>query len=341
MKNRFLTMTLVSAMCASLLAGCGGADTKAPAADGADASAAADDAYNIAVIVKLTDGHFQKVMAGAKAFDDEHDNVTVEIMSPTSATAYDEHMNMIETALGNDSIDALVISPQQSSTAATLVDNASSNKAIIALDTDFTSDKKSAFVGTGNKDAAMNGAKAAYEMAKSNGIDKPTAVILTGTQGDETHDARLSGYQEAFEAAGGEVIEVQYCDALADRATIAMEAVMQKYPDGVDVVLSTNDDMAMGAAKVIGDWKLETYTNTIVCGFDGNQSALEGVQSGVIGIDVVQQGYDMGYKAVDAALQVLEGQSVDSFIDSGVKIVDPSNVEECIADLKSKGLWEE
>ena len=32
----------------------------------------------------------QKVMAGAQAYADEHDNVSVEILSPTSATAYEE-----------------------------------------------------------------------------------------------------------------------------------------------------------------------------------------------------------------------------------------------------------
>lgn len=335
MKNRFLAMALVSAMCAGLLTGC---STDAPTADGAQA---ADGAYNIGVIVKLTDSHFQKVMAGAQAYADEHGNVSLEFMSPTSATAYDEQMNMMETALNNANLDALIISPQQSATAATLVDSAASDKKIVALDTDFTSDRKATFVGTGNKDAAIDGAQAAYEMAKANGIDKPTAVILAGTQGDETHDARLNGYKEGFEAAGGELIEIQYCDALADRAATAMEAVMQKYPDGVDVVLSTNDDMAMSAAKVIGDWKLDTYANTIVCGFDGNQSALEGVQSGVIGIDIVQQGYEMGYMAVEAAIKLLEGGTVDSFIDSGVEIVDASSIEACINDFKSKGLWEE
>ena len=63
------------------------------------AESGSSDAYNISVIVKLTDGHFNKVMAGAKAYADEHDNVNVEIQSPTSATSYDEQVNMIETSL--------------------------------------------------------------------------------------------------------------------------------------------------------------------------------------------------------------------------------------------------
>lgn len=81
---------------------------------GDSGSTASGDAYNVTVIVKHTDGHFNKVIAGARAYGSEHDNVNVEIQSPTSATSYDEQVNMIETALGNPGIDAVVIAPQQS-----------------------------------------------------------------------------------------------------------------------------------------------------------------------------------------------------------------------------------
>lgn len=329
MKKRFLAMTLAGMMSVGMLAGCGGTSS---------GSGTADEAYNIRVIVKLTDGHFNKVMAGAKAYADEHPNVTVDIMSPTSAVSYDEQLNMIQTSLSSPVYDAVVISPLQSTTAGTLVAN--TDKTIIALDTDFTSDKKSAFVGTGNEDAAKSGGTAAAEEAKKRGIEKPTAVIVTGVQGDETHDARMNGYTKGFEEAGGEIIEVQYCEGLADRAANAMESVIQKNPNGVDVILSTNDDMALAVAKVIKDSGGAAYQDTIICGFDGNQSAIEAIQNGQIAMDIAQLGYDMGYKAVEAAVDRLEGKEVASFIDSGAKVIDSSNAEEYIADMKSKGLWE-
>ena len=245
---------------------------------------------------------------------------------------------MIETALGNPGIDAVVIAPQQSTSTATLV--ASANKPVLALDTDFTSDKKACFVGTGNEDAALNGGKAVAEACKALGKDKPTAVIIAGVQGDETHEARLRGYRDAIEAAGGQVLEVQYTDTMPDKAAAAMEAVIQKYPNGVDAVLSIADDMALAAAKVIKDSGNTNYADTVLCGFDGNQSAIETVKAGSLTIDIAQMGYDMGYKAVEAAVKVLDGDKVDSFIDSGSKVIDSGNIEDYIADMKSKGLWE-
>ena len=201
--------------------------------------------------IKHTDGHFNKVIAGARAYGSEHDNVNVEIQSPTSATSYDEQVNMIETAVGNPSTNAIVVAPLQSDSASTLIAN--TDKVVIALDTDFASEKKSAFVGTGNESASKEAAVAAVKKAQDSGVDKPTVLIVTGVQGDETHEARLRGYRDAIEAAGGQVLEVQYTDTMPDKAAAAMEAVIQKYPDGVDAVLSIADDMALAAAKVIKD----------------------------------------------------------------------------------------
>mgnify|MGYP001022836540 CR=1 FL=1 len=336
MKKKLLAMTLASALCAGMLAGCGSSASTGSTGD--SGSTASGDAYNVTVIVKHTDGHFNKVIAGARAYGSEHDNVNVEIQSPTSATSYDEQVNMIETSLGNPSIDALVLAPLQSDSASTLVAN--TDKVVIALDTDFTSDKKLAFVGTGNKDAAKSGAVAAVEAAKAKGIDKPTVLVVTGVQGDETHEARLAGYKEGVEEAGGEVVEVQYCDGLAEKAATAMESVMQMYPDGIDIVLSSNDDMAMSVVKIIKDSGNAKYADTIVCGFDGNTSAISAIKDGTLGMDIAQLGYDMGYKAVEAAVKALEGEQVDSFIDSGSKVVDSTNCDEYIDDMKAKGLWE-
>lgn len=336
MKKRFISMALAGVMCAGMLAGCGSSSNKE--ASGSGASGSSDDAYNVCVIVKLTDGHFNKVIAGAKAYAEEHDNVNVEIQSPTSATAYDEQANMIETALGS-TYDAVVIAPQQSAAAATKV--AGTDKVIVSLDTDFDSEKKSTFVGTGNFDAAKAGGTAAAEAAKAAGVKNPTAIILTGVQGDETHDTRLEGYTEGIEEAGGKVIEVQYCDALAEKAATAMEGIIQKYPDGVDIILNTCDDMAVAAVKIIQDSGSAAYADTIVCGFDGNQAAIELIEQGTLAMDVAQLGYDMGYKAVEAAVSVLDGKEVESFVDSGSLVVSTDNIDDYIADMKDKGLWED
>ena len=113
-----------------------------------------------------------------------------------------------------------------------------------------------------------------------------------------------------------------------------MEAVIQKYPNGVDAVLSIADDMALAAAKVIKDSGNTNYADTVLCGFDGNQSAIEAVMDGSLTIDIAQMGYDMGYKAVEAAVKAVNGETLEKFIDSGCSVVTKDNAQERLDKLK-------
>ena len=149
----------------------------------------------------------------------------------------------------------------------------------------------------------------------------------------------LRGYRSAVERAGDTVLEVQYCDAQPGRAAAAMEAVMQKYPQGVDAVLVTGDDMALAAIKCIWDNNSAAYRKTVICGFDCNQAAVEALDRGELTVDIAQQGYEMGYKAVEAALDALKGKSVESVIDSGSEVITADNIDAYIADCRKKGLW--
>lgn len=352
--KKFLAAALTGALFAGIIAGCGSESSSsetssgsvvsgAAVSDSAVSSSASESAdsegnYNICMIVKHTDEHFKRVMAGAQAYADEN-NLSLDIQSPTSATDYDAQINMLETAIGSGAYDAIIIAPLQSESVAMQVDNAK-DMVFVALDTDFDSVNKSTFVGTGNEDAAKSGGKAAAEEAIKRGAESPTAVILTGVQGDETHEARLKGYTEGIEEAGGTVVDVQYCDSQADKAATAMEGVMEKYPDGVDIVLSTDDNMAVAAAKARSDAGLDSFDDTVMVGFDGNQGSVERIGKDM-DIDVAQKGYDMGYKSMEAAVDAINGKQLDAFIDSGSQIVTADNVDDYIANMKEIGVWDE
>ena len=61
----------------------------------------------------------------------------------------------------------------------------------------------------------------------------------------------MEGYREGVNEAGGEFLdnETQYANATADLAVTAMEGIMSKYPEGVAIICSNNDDMALAAAR--------------------------------------------------------------------------------------------
>jgi ribose transport system substrate-binding protein len=338
--KKFLALLLAGTMMASLAA-CGGSSDSSASDASSDSTASADDSsaasssgdsLSIDVILKTTSSEYWSyVQAGALAYMDDNPNVKVEVKGATSETAYDEQQNMIETDMSS-SYDGYVIAPLQADLAANLVKG--QTKPIVAVDTNITADEVLSFIGTSNEDAAYLGGKAAVEAAKAAGWSEVKAICISGVQGDGTATARLSGYAEGINEAGGEFLsdEIQYADAVADKAVNCMEAIIQNHPEGVAIIVCNNDDMAMAAARAAkGN---AAFEKTIFVGFDGIQSACNAILNGEETMSVAQEAYDMGYKAVDAVVRAINGETLDAFIDSGCSVVDASNAQARLDQLK-------
>ena len=284
--------------------------------------------YKIDVILKtLAAEYWQYVKAGAEAAGKDY-NVSVDVKGPSSETAYDEMQNMIETDLTSGGYDAIAISPLQADTVKTLI--AGTEIPIFAIDTDFEAPEKISFIGTGNEKAAYDGAQAAYKAAEDAGWESIKCIAIAGVQGDNTNTARLTGYKNGINDAGGEFLEkeIQYADAVADKAVTAMEAIMQTHPEGIAIICAHNDDTVMAAARAAKGNK--AYEKTIFLGFNGDRAACEAIIKGEETMSVIQDAYGMGYRTVETAVAHLNGEKVEKVIsefeDSGV--VDASTAEE-------------
>lgn len=152
MKKRIVSLLLAGLMLA-VLSACGGGEG-APAGGGS--SGTQEGTYKINVILKTTASeHWQLIMAGCRKFESEHPDVVLEITGPANETAYDDQQNMIETTRNNSEVDAIIIAPLQSETAATLI--AGETRPVFALDTDIDAPEIVSFIGTGNEAAAKLG----------------------------------------------------------------------------------------------------------------------------------------------------------------------------------------
>ena len=107
---------------------------------------------------------------------------------------------------------------------------------------------------------------------------------------------------------------------------------MQNHPEGIAVICANNDDMAMAAARVAAG--NEAYKDTVFLGFDGIQSACRSILAGELTMSVCQEGYSMGYNAVDAVVRALEGEKLEPFIDAGASIVDPTTAQARLDQLQ-------
>ena len=321
MKTKRLLAALMAGSLMLSMAACS-SDTSASSDSGDQASSdGGDGGYRLSMILKTNSSEFWKVIqAGAEAYVEEHPDLVSElsIKGPPSETSYQDQINMIKTDLSDDTFDGYLIAPLQSESVASLI--ADTEKPVMAFDTDIDSDKCLAFIGTGNKEAAKQGALAAVEAAKAAGWETIQCIEIAGVQGDATNTARMEGYEEGITEAGGEWMadDVQYADATATKAVDAMNGIMGRYPDGVAIICSNNDDMAIAAARTAAS--NPAYANTIFLGFDGQKSACEAVLSGDLTMTAAQNNFDIGYKAVENMVKCHQGEEYGD-VDTGTEIV--------------------
>lgn len=332
--KKLMAAALVGSMALSLAA-CGGTtteDTKGSESADTSTAEAGDGNYNISVILKTTASEYWGyVKAGAEAYGKDHPNVKVEVKGASSETAYDEQLGMIETELSNASNDGFVIAPLQADMVKTKI--AGQTKPIAAVDTDIDAPEVFTFVGTGNEAAGKLGGAAAVEAAKAAGWEEIKAIEICGVQGEPTNEARKAGFKAGIEENGGDFLddEVQYADATADRAVNCMEAIMQTHPEGIAIICANNDDMAIAAARTAAS--NPAYENTIFLGFDGVKSACESILNGELDMAAAQDPYNMAYQAVDAAVRLIDGETLPEFIDSGSAVVTKDNAQERLDTL--------
>lgn len=327
--KRWMAATLAGAMALTLTA-CGG---NADGTSTAESGNSGDDVKKISVILKTSSAEYwQYIQAGAKAYDAEHDDVEVSIKGPTSETAFDEQMSMVETDLSNADFDAYVIAPLQPDTVKTMI--AGETRPVVALDSNIPdAPEVKTFVGTGNEAAAKQGMEAAVEAAKAAGWTELKAIEICGVQGEPTNEARKAGFMAGIEENGGDFLEeeTQYANATADLAVNCMEAIMQTHPEGIAIICANNDDMAIAAARTAAS--NPAYENTIFLGFDGVKSACESILNGELDMAAAQDPYNMAYQAVDAAVRLIDGETLPEFIDSGSAVVTKDNAQERLDTL--------
>ena len=90
---------------------------------------------------------------------------------------------------------------------------------------------------------------------------------------------------------------------------------------GIQGVFAHNDEMALGAVEAIGSRKI------VVVGFDATDDAGAAVKAGKRLATVAQQPDQMGKTAVDTAITLAEGETVEKSIPVEVKLVTKDSAE--------------
>ncbi|HUW42554.1 MAG TPA: sugar-binding protein [Rectinemataceae bacterium] len=202
---------------------------------------------------------------------------------------------------------------------------------VITFDAPAPSSEALTYIGTDNQTA---GATAAKKMAELMG-NKGNLVILQGGLGATNLNLRTQGFKDAMAQVAPNIKILEVVDEGGDFAQTVnkTEAILQTYPK-LNAIFAVSAEGAPGAAQVLQ----QEHKNgkIILAGFDDLKDTLEGIRNGTISFCLVQKTYAMGWLSVEKLLDAINNKPIPKVIDTGVLIVDKSNVDTYMADMKKQ-----
>lgn len=217
---------------------------------------------------------------------------------------------------------AVIINPVDSDAAGAAVKPAiSASIPVVAVDRAVNGADVATLVSSDN---VAGGKDAADALAKAMG-EKGKVLQLQGVPGTSASRDRGQGFTEGLKAFSGVTIAAAQ-PANFDRTQGLNVAtnLMQANP-GVTGIFAENDEMALGAIQALG---AKAGADVYVFGFDGTADGLKAVQDGTMTGTVAQQPKELGKEAVNNALKVIAGETVEKQIPVPVKVVTKDNVNE-------------
>lgn len=296
-------------LCLGLLTGCAGQGVQATP-------------RNITLVAKSTETEFWKsVFAGARAAASEY-NVNLNIVGPETEEDYETQNALIEDAVAQGA-EALVFSAISYTENAPAIDAAAEAGVKIAvIDSDVDSQAVGVRIGTDNVEAGRMTAQAALAARE----DRLVLGLINYDLGSRNGQEREQGLREELARSDrvGEIYTLNVLAEVGDAREKTME-LLRAHPE-INVVVGFNEPTAVGAAQAVD--RLGLGGTVDVVGFDSNVETVDLMQTGVVSALIVQNPYAMGYLGVEAACDLLGGETFDpeALLDTATQIVTRENM---------------
>ncbi|MCG2716544.1 MAG: substrate-binding domain-containing protein [Candidatus Marinimicrobia bacterium] len=171
------------------------------------------------------------------------------------------------------------------------------------------------FIGSDNVEGGRIAAE--YIVGKLNHHGK--IAVLEGIPGHETGDARLKGFREIIDAAPEvEIIASQTANWERDQGFNVFQNMLQSNPD-IEALFACNDMMALGAVEAIA--AAGKTGQIIVVGFDAVSDGRIAIQGGRMAGSVAQHPYEMGFVAIEKAMEVINGKVIPGDIPVTIELI--------------------
>ena len=174
------------------------------------------------------------------------------------------------------------------------------------------------------------GAEAACELLKKRGkANDAQAYILMGDLAHQASRDRTSSVKATLAAGDCKGVTIADEQTAAWTRTNAMDLTTNWITAGrpIDLIFANNDEMALGAIQALKASGV-SMDDVIVVGIDATQDALAAMAAGDLDVTVFQNAKQQAASAVDAAVALAKGNSVDKEVWVPFELVTPKNMVE-------------
>ncbi|MGN1411050.1 MAG: ABC transporter substrate-binding protein [Oscillospiraceae bacterium] len=281
----------------------------------------------VEVIVKSEGVEFWDVVI--KGAEDAAEELGINVIceaTPTEADI-DKQIELLQNAINNN-IDAIVFGPLDTNLDDTLQVATSKSIPIITIDSAVNYSEVKSLVGTQNETAGAIGARQMASLLNEKGN---VLIVAHGDDNVSTAKQRKNGFINEINENHKDIkiLDVLNGQANTETAKSLVLDYLQKNPD-IKGIYACNESVALGVCEAI----IELNRNDIkIIGFDSSEAEIKYLEDGVLSGMLVQNPYLFGYLGVRNAYKTINGESIDSFIDTGITYVDITNLND--ADVQS------
>ncbi|NIZ63270.1 LacI family transcriptional regulator [Sedimentitalea sp. CY04] len=285
-------------------------------------------AGEIAVIVKTTNSSFwQNVNKGATAAIESHSDHTMTFNGPAAESAIADQVALVENAI-NRGVSGIVLAPSDPEALAPVVKRAyESGIPVAIIDSGLAEGNEKYYQTFLSTDNCAAGEQAAQMMIDSVGTAGKVAV-MSYVAGVGSEIGRVGCFVKHIgESSDIEIVGPFYSQS--QMATALNQTTDILAANKLVGIFGANEPTAIGMGRAIEQAGKAGQLTAI--GFDGNADLQDMVKSGTLLSTAVQGSFQMGELGVNAIADLLAGNEITNFIDTGVVMVTKDNIDTPVA----------
>lgn len=256
----------------------------------------------------LNNPFFVSLSEGAKQKAKEL-NINLSVVNASDDTA--KQTSDIEDLISKN-VQVIIVNPVDSDAVAPAVlDAINANIPVISVDRGVNGVEVTSAISSDNVAGARLAGEYLIELIGENskvaeliGIPGATATIDRGKGFHQSADGRLN------------IVASQTANFNRAEGLTVMENILQANPD-IKGIFAHNDEMALGALEAVES----LGKDIVIIGFDATDDAIYAVQNGTMKATVAQQPELMGATAIETALKIINGETVEKTIPVEINLI--------------------